>query len=267
MAAVKDPQVSGRDHYDQIYKTQLHAEAKWLRIGAIEKARSIQLLLSRNAIRPRTLLELGCGTGAVISECKRLELASEFHAIDYSSEAIKYLESQQLGIHCAVADITDPNFELKQRFDTVVLSHVIEHLEEPSQFLQTVIQKVPFRYLIVEVPLEDLWLSSALWRFRSSVLRANRKSNVPGHVQFFSRKSARELLSNASLILKDDRLYLPTLSIEELDYVCKKDGLSRLMTLRKKITGHYLPKYLELLWKRACYAHYAVLCQPPIDKP
>jgi SAM-dependent methyltransferase len=266
MAAVKDVEVSGRDHYNQIYKDQLDAEAEWLRICAKEKARSIQLLLSRNAIKPRTLLELGCGTGAVITECKRLGLASEFHAIDYSREAIQYVESRQLGIHCAVADITDPNFELKQRFDTVVLSHVVEHLEEPLQFLQTVIRRIPFRYLIVEVPLENMWLSRALWRFRSSVLRANRKSNRAGHVQFFSRKAAGELLSDASLVLKDDRAYLGTLSLEELDFLSRKNGWSGLMALRKKATGHYLQKYLEPLWKRSYYAHYAVLCEPPVGK-
>jgi SAM-dependent methyltransferase len=264
--AAKEADVSGRDHYDQIYKDQLDAEAEWLRITAREKARSIQLLLSRNGIKPRTLLELGCGTGAVISECKRLGLASEFHVIDYSREAIQYVESREPEIHCAVADITDPNFVLKQRFDAVVLSHVVEHLEEPSQFLQTVIRRIPFRYLIVEVPLENLWLSKALWSYRSRVLGANRKSNLAGHVQFFNRKSARELLSNASLVLKDDRAYLATLSLQELDFLCRKNEWPGLLALRKKATGHYLQKYLEPLWKRSYYAHYAVLCEPPVDK-
>ena len=177
---VKTRTVSGRDYFEEIYQTDLELEAQWLRYGAVEKVNSIEILFNRHAITPITLLEMGCGTGAVIAECQRRGLGAEFTAIDYSREAIGYLKSHSQGIHCIEADITDPNFKLDRCFDVVVLSHVLEHLEEPLMFLQSLMNKVRFRYLVAEVPLEDLLISWIKNLFR------DRTRNISGHVHFFT---------------------------------------------------------------------------------
>jgi 2-polyprenyl-3-methyl-5-hydroxy-6-metoxy-1,4-benzoquinol methylase len=174
--------VSGRDHYAEIYQTELELEAEWLRYGAVGKVDSVETLRDRHGVKPITLLELGCGTGAVITECQRRGLGREFTAVDYSTQAIDYLESHSHGIHCVTADITDPAFTFNYSFDVVILSHVLEHLEDPLKFLQSMIAKVRFRYLVAEVPLEDLLAS------RIKNLVRDRKRNVAEHVQFFTEK-------------------------------------------------------------------------------
>lgn len=186
MAVPMDRQVSPRDHYEGLYRTELALEAEWLRYGSHEKANSIELLLNRNGIRPRTILELGCGTGAVISECQRRGLASEFTAIDCSYEAIKHLRSRSAGIRSIVADIADPAFELDQTFDVVVLSHVLEHLQQPLDVLRRIVNTVRFRHLIAEVPLENLLFLRLMGAFR------DRTCNPAGHVQFFTETSFQE---------------------------------------------------------------------------
>jgi trans-aconitate methyltransferase len=256
MAAPKDRQVSARDHYEELYRTELGLEAEWLRYGACEKANSIELLLGRNGIRPRTILELGCGTGAVISECQRRGLASEFTAIDCSYEAIKHLQSQSAGIQCMVADIADPAFKLDQTFDVVVLSHVLEHLKQPLQVLRRIVNAVRFRHLIAEVPLENLLVLRLISAFR------DRTRNPAGHVQFFTETSFRNLVSAAALEPADTRRYVPTLSSAMVKLVCHKDNLSPLRAFIKWGTGLYMPRLLKPLWGRVYYAHYAVLCRP-----
>jgi SAM-dependent methyltransferase len=256
MAAPKARQVSARDHYEELYRTELSLEAAWLRYGANEKANSVEHLLSRNGICPRTMLELGCGTGAIIAECQRRGLASEFTAIDYSSEAIEYLQSRSAGIRCMVADIADPAFKLDQTFDVVVLSHVLEHLEQPQRVLKRIVNGVRCRHLVVEVPLEDLPVLRLISACR------DRARNPAGHVQFFTEASFGKLLGAAALELLDARRYVPVLSPEMVKLVCHKDKLAPLRAFAKWGTASYMPRLLKPLWERMYYAHYAVLCRP-----
>ncbi len=256
MAKAKVEAVSGRHHYEEIYQTELELEAEWLRYGAADKVNSLEALLNRNGIRPIAVLELGCGTGAVIVECQRRGLGAEFTAVDYSKEAIKYLESQSAGIRCIAADITDPYFRLDQCFDVVVLSHVLEHLEDPLTFLQSLRKRIRFQHLVAEVPLEDLWAS------RLKHLLRDRNKNAAGHVQFFTETSFQQLLASATFELKDSRRYVPISSPPVIDFVCRKDGFSRFRTIMRKGTGYYLPRILKPLWSRLYYSHYAALCVP-----
>jgi SAM-dependent methyltransferase len=248
---------SGRDFFVEQYRRGLDLQAEWLRYGAAEKVTSIETLMGRHRISPVTLLELGCGTGAVITECQRRGLGRQLTAVDYSDEAIGYLRSHSSGIGCFVADIAAPGFELEGCYDVVVLSHVLEHLEQPLKFLQKLVATVRFRHLVAEVPLEDLWGARLKKPFQ------DRSANLAGHVQWFTKATFVELMSSAMLEVKDDRRYVPVLSKEVIDFVCKKDGCSRMRTLVKMGTNRYLPRLLGPLWERAYYAHYAVLCTPP----
>ena len=125
MSEAKSAAVSGRDHYAGIYASELDAEAQWLRYGAADKVDSIAQLLSRAQLVPKRVLELRCGTGAVISECQRRGLGQHFTAIDYSAEAIDYLKARSSGIECIQADINDPLVQIEGHFDVVIFSHVL----------------------------------------------------------------------------------------------------------------------------------------------
>jgi SAM-dependent methyltransferase len=259
MTRSKDRRVSGRDHFAQIYESDLELEAKWQSYGAIEKVDSIERLLRSTGTHPSTLVELGCGTGAVILECQRRGLADELIAVDYSEVAINHLRQRAPGIRCIVDDITGSAFSVK-RGDVVVLSHVLEHLEEPVEFLRALLQNMDFDYLIAEVPLEDLWAA------RIKNLARDRTRNAAGHVQFFTPSSFLALLRAAGLTVVESRRYVPILTPESVAFVARKDGMSRTRELLKLATGHYLPRALRPLWERLYYAHYTVLCRPPSRK-
>jgi 2-polyprenyl-3-methyl-5-hydroxy-6-metoxy-1,4-benzoquinol methylase len=254
VSSIKAADVSGRDFYAAHYQHHLERQAKWLEYGAVEKANSISELIQRNNIRPRSLLELGCGTGAVIVECERRGLAAEFTAVDYSAEAIEFLRSRAPAINCLTADITDAGFILEDHFDVVVLSHVIEHLEDPLEFLRAIKDRLRFQYLIVEVPLEDLFAA------RVKSVFCDRKKNTAGHVQFFTGTTINMLLCSAGFKIVDRRRFVPRMSRESIRFACENYGSTRLRTAYKLCTTFYLPRLLGPIWKQVWYAHVAALC-------
>lgn len=251
----KQPQESGKEYYRSLYRSDLARQAEWHRRTARAKVDSVERLLARNGILPRTILELGCGTGAVILECQRRNLGISYTAVDYSSEAIAHLECHSEGIETMAADITDPEFSLQGKFDVVVLSHVLEHLEEPSKFLDSALKRIAFSYLLVEVPLEDLPLQ------RIKNLVRDRRMNNAGHVQFYTAGSFRRFLEFHSLHIVDERKYVPILDLDTIGFVARKDGMSRLQHAIRIATGRFLPIILGPIWRKLYYAHHAVLCE------
>ena len=251
-----DPEISGRDHFTRLYRSELVEEARWLDLGAALKADSVELLLARNGIQPESLLELGCGTGAVIGECQRRSIACSYTAVDYSSEALDYLAAHSTGIRTFRADLTDDGFALDGHYDVVVLTHVIEHLEQPWSALRNVLRRIRCRYVIVEVPLEDLPAARLKDLFR------DRRRNSAGHVQFFTRTSFRGLIQAAPLTIIDERSYVPVLPAEAYGFIQRRAGLSPLSVWLKEISARYVSRVCGPVWRRLYYAHYAVLCRP-----
>ncbi len=249
----KEEIASGRDFYAEKYAANLDGEAQWLEYGAKEKAESVELLIRRSGIKPTSLLELGCGTGAVIKECVRRTLAARYVAVDYAQDAVARLQREAPEIECLAADITDEHFHLDDEFDVVFLSHVLEHLEDPIGFLRAIKSRLRFRRLIIEVPLENL----SLLRMKAAVAGRN---NTAGHVQFYTRKSFQGLLDAAGLAVADERWFVPETSAESIRFMCKKDGIGKIGMLYKLITKCYLARILEPVWRRYWYSHLAVRC-------
>jgi SAM-dependent methyltransferase len=247
--------LSGRDRFDAIYQDDLEAAARWLDYGAASKVASLQTVLTQAGIRPRSLLELGCGTGAVIRECQRRGVADELTGMDYSEVAIAYVSAHSHGIRCVQADIMIPGFDFGGPYDVVVLSHVLEHLEEPLALLRSLIANVRFRYLVAEVPLEDLWAARLKGLFR------DRTNNAAGHVQFYTRRSFRELLAQAGLAIEADRRYVPILTPDAIAVAAARARFPRPRTVIMLATNRWLPRALGALWGRVYYAHYTVLAQ------
>jgi SAM-dependent methyltransferase len=260
MALVKQPGISGRDFYESLYASELEQEAEWLRRGAASKVDSIEAFLARHSIIAGTIMELGCGPGAVIRECHRRALANRYIGVDYSADAVNYLRTNAPEIEAIQADIISPDFSMEEKVDVVVLTHVIEHLENPHEFLATMLQKLRFTYLIVEVPLEDLLGA------RLKNLFKDRRINTSGHVQFFTASSFVDLLATHKLKILDQRRYIPIHGLDTIRFLRAKDGLSRLRFLRM-IAGSVLTRVLYPVWSRLYYSHYAVICPGPTPQP
>lgn len=244
---------SGRDQYASHYEERLEKQAEWLRLGARQKADSIINLLKAHGISPRRLLELGCGTGAVLSLLKSENVAEEFYAIDFSKDAIEYLRQNIAGVKTEIADIMDTSDLFADiHFDVAVLTHTLEHLEKPEAFLKKV-NDFTLDYLIVEVPLEDLTFG----RLKSSFIK--RSKHPAGHVQFYNKKTFLETVESCDFEILGQQIYAPVLDKQSLSKTYSDGRKAKLVY--KYLTEYYCPKYFPSLWTKYYHAHMAVLCR------
>lgn len=243
----------GRDVYARKYAERLQFQATWLQLTAAEKVDSVQRLLHQLGIsKAETILELGCGTGAVAAECMKRGLAGEYYAVDYAPEAIGYLKEQNLPVTPIHSDIFNTSAYATQKYQVVLLSHVLEHLEKPNELLRHLHQNLEFDYLLMEVPLENLFLGRVKSRFQ------DRSKHAAGHVQFFNALEAAQLLKDAGYERIALRRYSPTVSWECLRFRNKSKPVT---FIKEALTANILPKLLDPLWKRCYYAHYAAVAK------
>ena len=177
--------------YDEGY-TQSPAQAalyaRWRALGAIGKADHVLDLCSRAGLRAASTLEVGCGDGALLSELHRRGFGGRLAGVEITQAAVAIarsrpeIDSVELydGLHLPVPDGT---------YELGILSHVLEHVPDPSALLAEVARAC--RTVIVEVPLED----------NISAKRAAKREHADevGHLQRISRDGARSIVARAGL--------------------------------------------------------------------
>jgi len=244
----------GKANYQNIYINRLDAEAEWLRAAAVQRADNIHFLLTKHSITAESILDLGCGTGAVITELQRRNIGKRYHGVDYSPEVIAYLTAHSSGIQTQVADLTDDSVSIPGAFDLAVVIHVLQHLDNPDQFLKNV-RNVDFRFLIVEVPLEDLPLNRVM-----SCIGMHDK-NPTGTLQFFNRKSAKELLTRNGFRVIEERVSAPMFDLETLKVLKMRYRWTTGQYLKKMLTSVMLPRLLGPIKHSLHYAYFSLLCE------
>lgn len=133
-------------HYEGRYDDR---ELLWRRLGAIDKASNIQQLLAGEPVE--TVLEVGCGTGAVLAEVARRGIGQGHVGVDVADPA-DHADRQALGMDMRCYDGKTLPFA-DASFDLVYASHVIEHVPEPRTLLAEM-SRVARRLVYVEVPCE-----------------------------------------------------------------------------------------------------------------
>jgi SAM-dependent methyltransferase len=133
--------------------------------------------------RHRTLLDLGCWVGFLLSEAG--ERGWDAIGVEPSAFASGYARAR-LGLDVRTGDLFSTELPL-HHFDAIVMGDVIEHLPRPGEALE--------RMAALLRPGGIAWM--ALPDAGSVVargLRARWWSVIPTHVQFFTRRSMRTLL-------------------------------------------------------------------------
>lgn len=181
--------------YDEGYTqtpSQAALYARWRALGAIGKADHVLDLCSRAGLwtggHPINTLEVGCGDGALLSELHRRGFGGRLSGVEITQAAVSIarsrpeIDSVELydGLHLPVPDGT---------YELGILSHVLEHVPDPSALLAEVARAC--RTVIVEVPLED----------NISAKRAAKREHADevGHLQRLSREHARSIVTRAGL--------------------------------------------------------------------
>src|SRR6266545_1005603 len=140
---------------------------------------------------PATVLEVGCGSGDLAARLFRADgpPSVAYTEIDISPEEVARARARYPVGKFQVASAYD--LPLPDRaFDLVVVCEVLEHLDRPADCLREV-ERVCAAHVLVSVPWEPVWrilnlVRGQYWR---------RLGNTPGHVQHFSRRNCRRLVT------------------------------------------------------------------------
>ena len=171
------------DHYAAYY---VKGTGDWRDITARAKAENIVRLWQRtHDSRPREVVEIGCGDGAVLAQLEKRRFADAYVGTEMSVSALELARQRKFSspvrwVHAAAGTTPLPD----QSVDLVVLSHVVEHAADPRGLIAEAARIG--RSVFVEVPLEHHWRSPRSWRWQSL-----------GHINFFTPLTLRWLVESS----------------------------------------------------------------------
>ena len=190
MSTPADP----RGFYTAGYTLADPAEAdrmgRWRALGARSKADHVMALCARAGLRPGSVVEIGCGDGALLAELGARGLAPVLDGFELSPPAAELARARGIpGARRIEAYDGEQVPAADGAYDLAILSHVLEHVPEPAPLLREAARVAPA--VLVEVPLEAN---------RSAARPAKRREAARiGHVHFLDRAAVHELAAGAGL--------------------------------------------------------------------
>lgn len=147
--------------------------------------------LEEHAPKPKTVLDVGAGTGGFLLEYHRRNPMVDLHAIESSRNARASLSERLPGVHFLDVEAIDLAAG-GARFDVVTLLQTLEHLVEPARVCRAIHASLrPGGMLLVTVPNRR--------SYAVSLHGMNEKEcfgNVT-HLQFFEKRTLERMLSEA----------------------------------------------------------------------
>jgi SAM-dependent methyltransferase len=156
----------------------------WHRQDCFWKASLVKDVLEEFKLEANSLCEIGCGTGDISVYLKKFYPQSEFSGYDISPQAERFWDRHiDTGVRFYCGDFLTLN---KEVFDCILLIDIIEHLSNPFQFLEGVVNRA--KYFIIHFPLDLNSLSVLL----EKPLLASRSR--AGHIHYFTKGLALAIL-------------------------------------------------------------------------
>jgi 2-polyprenyl-3-methyl-5-hydroxy-6-metoxy-1,4-benzoquinol methylase len=163
----------------------------------------------------KSLLEVGCSTGYITKIL--VERGCDVVGVELDPEAAKAAE--QWAERVVVGNIDDGevwNYVKDESFDVVLLGDVLEHLRDPLNALRQAVRKLkPSGFVVTSIPNVahgDVRLSLLQGRFRYTEVGLLDRT----HIKFFTLDTARELLTQAGLLVVDTKRVIVPLFQSEL---------------------------------------------------
>lgn len=99
----------------------------------------------------KNILDIGCGPGALLNELNKRYKNTKLTGIDFSEHAIMYARKKMPNITFEVKDVLKDH--LKDKYDIIFCTEVLEHLENPEQTLKKILTLLSTNgVLILSVP-------------------------------------------------------------------------------------------------------------------
>lgn len=158
------------------------------------KARQVLRMLQQRHLAPKTICDVGCGTGEVLKQLQA-NLGSDclFWGYDISPQALQQAKSRaNERLHFKLVGCCQ---EIDSFFDLLLVLDVIEHVENYFTFLRQL--KARGSYKLFHIPL-DLSVQTV---FRKNALIKRR--NMYAHLHYFSKETALRALEDTGYQVLD----------------------------------------------------------------
>lgn len=158
------------------------------------KVEQIRRMLLKNSLQPKTICEVGCGAGQVLTLLQEnMDKTCRFFGYEISPQALAMCQKKANDrLHFKLADISQ---EDETFFDMILVLDVIEHIEDYFGFLKGIRPKSDVK--LFHFPL-DLSVQAVL-RKRGLLTRRERY----GHLQYFTKETALETLKETGYEILD----------------------------------------------------------------
>lgn len=144
-----------------------------------------------------SVLELGCGTGALCRAYKRINPGVEWHGIDSNPDV--WVDAKDHMIEMDICDLNEGVKRPANRFDVLVLGDILEHLTDPWQVLSDAATSVkPGGQVLASIP------NVAHWTIILGLLMGKFEYGDDGlldrtHLRFFTLESIRAMFQRVGL--------------------------------------------------------------------
>ena len=221
-------------------------EIRWRQVCAVDKARNVQSLLGGEHVGG--VLEVGCGTGAVLAELQRRSVGSTHVGIDME-DPHDHVDPGAHRLGLTLLKSTGPRAPFADAgFDLVVASHVVEHVPDPRGLLAELARNSR-HWVYVEVPCE---LNA---RARRDDLQ--RTLDI-GHINAYTPESFALLLQTSGLTIVRAALFDHSVEVHRFSG-------SRLSAGLKRMVRGGLLRASPRLASRCFTYHFGALCAKQPD--
>lgn len=151
------------------------------------------VLRAAHLVEAKRLLDIGCGVGGLTARLAAEGI--ETAGLDRSEKEIERARSQHPEITFVVHDVNDhlPG-ALREAFDTVVATEIIEHLFSPRAVFDRATEALSAGgHLILSTPYHGYWKNLAM--AVTGKLERHLSPRDFGHIKFFTEDSLRSLAS------------------------------------------------------------------------
>jgi ubiquinone/menaquinone biosynthesis C-methylase UbiE len=215
-------------------------ESEWCRLNALDKAANVVRLCDE--LPHASLLDVGAGEGSILTRLSELGFGETYTAIEVSHSGLEAIRGRELPalVECRSFDGEQIPYADAQ-FDLAVLSHVVEHVENPRKLIREAARVA--KHVFVEVPLEH-----------NLRLQRDFVADELGHINAYTDTSIRRLLQSCDL----EVLGQIVANRSQATYAFHGDRLSGFKYWTKEFALRSVPRLAQAIWTY----HSALICRP-----
>jgi SAM-dependent methyltransferase len=239
------------DFYDDSYARegeQAQLYSRWRALGARGKADHAIELCASAGVHPKSILEVGCGDGALLCELHARGFGGAVHGVEITKAAVEIARRRE---EIASVELYDGEHltNADGAYDLGIVSHVLEHVPDPVALLREIGRVCDA--VVMEVPLED----------NLSAKRAGKREHAEevGHLQRLGKSSAHAIVSQAGMRVAgeiEDPLPL------DVHRFFARSRVANFSAIGKWGARRGLHQLAPALARKLFTVHYACLCLP-----